>query len=644
MRSAFELTGKIFWVALLVLAYGQTSVAQTTIDDIRLRGNDHVNSAAILEVISSRPGREASESAVARDVHAIYGLGSFTDVRPRLFRDDNGLMILEFTVQENPVVERLEFEGIELATPEELSAVMSSRPGEVLNFNTVGQDRASLERYYSSTLGYPHPAGHVRGIEFQDGALVVKLQESFLAQSFSIEGVTSLDAEALRSRLLFEPGQPVTTETLDQNSELITAEYDEMGYALSGLSHRLEEETQTVVYVVQELQIEDVRVVGNGQNRTAAILRRVRSKPGQPLSPERLRKDMDRLRDSGLFRSVQPEFDQGERAGGQIVTLEVEEEKTRAVMVGAGFQTGEGDASSGLSGQISVNESSLWGSGQSVGASWTRGENQSSLNASWSNPAWNENGDGVGLSLYKAHYDNLQQSADEKGNKPLYEDDRTGGVLSYSRPLTDWLGSSVALRYEDVAITQEEDSPAAVTGTGQGILSSVTVAANYDSTDDPRRPTLGSRLQVAATGGAGEFSYTKVEGRGDRIIPLGGKTQLYVAGGAGVINGDAPAGELFNSGGPRAMRAYEPASFYGDRMVYGLAEYRFPLTGFLPIQGVVFAELGNAWYKDAPTKLAGSSGVGTRLAIPQMGLGDLQLNYAWGREGGRFSLGVGKSF
>lgn len=268
----------------------------------------------------------------------------------------------------------------------------------------------------------------------------------------------------------------------------------------------------------------------------------------------------------------------------------------------------------------------------------------STLSGSISDPAINDNGDGVGLTVYKTRYSDLQQSADADGNIPLYRDQRTGAVMNYQRPLSDQTSVSAAVRYEDITISQEADSPGTVSGVGQGVLSSLTVGATYDSTDDPASPTMGTQGSLTVTGGAGAFGYTRMQGQAHKIVPLGEKSALLLAAQAGVIEGYAPASELFSAGGPNFMRAYDAATFYGDRIVYGMAEYRFPLTGYLPIKGAVFAELGSAWYEDQSSKLAASSGLGLRIAVPKLGLGNLQVNYAWGREGGRFSLGVGRSF
>ncbi len=133
--NGFSHLGHLCWVST---AAGR---ADPSIDDIRVSGNSRISAAAILEVVTSRPGKEVTEASVTRDVQAIYGLGWFTEVRPRIFRDPHGVTALEFAVQENPVVERVEFRGVELGDTGEMMKRMQSQPGGILNFNQVTSDR-----------------------------------------------------------------------------------------------------------------------------------------------------------------------------------------------------------------------------------------------------------------------------------------------------------------------------------------------------------------------------------------------------------------------------------------------------------------------------------------------------------------------
>lgn len=330
------------------------------LSEITVEGNDHIETSKILEVVSSRPGREPTEAAVRRDLQAIYGLGYFTDVRQRIVSAPDGLH-LEFTVQENPLVDRVEFVGAEVVSPLELASRMETKSGQVLNFTTVSSDKAALENYYTTDLGWVSPEPHVRSISFDGGILTVNLQETFKVERVEVQGVTYLDAAPLLEAVKAQEGRPASRADLDAASDRIVAAYAEAGYEIAGISHRLEPDSGALVYEVREITVEEVRVVGNAHNRTSAILRRLRTKAGQPLSVGRLQKDLRNLQASGLFRQVTPEFEAGESEGGQLLVLDVEEEKARAFVVGAGYQSGEGATTSGLSGQISVSDQSLWG-------------------------------------------------------------------------------------------------------------------------------------------------------------------------------------------------------------------------------------------------------------------------------------------
>lgn len=81
-------------------------------------------------------------------------------------------------------------------------------------------------------------------------------------------------------------------------------------------------------------------------------------------------------------------------------------------------------------------------------------------------------------------------------------------------------------------------------------------------------------------------------------------------------------------GGSWLLRGYPRFSLSGTHAWVGNAEYRFPLANFVTfgfpfgpvrfpqLQGAVFTDLGQAWYRGgAPDRVLGSAGVGLRMAI-----------------------------
>jgi hemolysin activation/secretion protein len=81
-------------------------------------------------------------------------------------------------------------------------------------------------------------------------------------------------------------------------------------------------------------------------------------------------------------------------------------------------------------------------------------------------------------------------------------------------------------------------------------------------------------------------------------------------------------------GGSWLLRGYPRFSLSGTHAWVGNAEYRFPLANFVTfgfpfgpvrfpqLQGAMFSDLGQAWYRGgAPDRVLGSAGVSLRMAL-----------------------------
>jgi hypothetical protein len=109
----------------------------------------------------------------------------------------------------------------------------------------------------------------------------------------------------------------------------------------------------------------------------------------------------------------------------------------------------------------------------------------------------------------------------------------------------------------------------------------------------------------------------------DRQAALALRLQVRASGG--------PDPQVFLLGGSHSLRGYRWRELYGTRSALANAELRFPvlrrflldpaLIGplyFPGIQGALFVDAGDAWYRDWPTTWAGSYGIGLRMGLGGM--------------------------
>ena len=93
---------------------------------------------------------------------------------------------------------------------------------------------------------------------------------------------------------------------------------------------------------------------------------------------------------------------------------------------------------------------------------------------------------------------------------------------------------------------------------------------------------------------------------------------------------NVPLSEQFFLGGYELLRGYDLYSIRGDRMLLASVEARIPLSSGL--QGVLFADTGNAWAPGVRANLSdlrAGVGVGLRFLTP---IGPLRLDAAYGNE------------
>jgi len=90
-----------------IAAVAQVAAFPVTVSEIQVDGNVEIRTREILEVVDLHPGDEIVEEDLKAASQAIYDLGWFSEVIPKI--DDEGTIV--FNVVENPVVKKIEITG-----------------------------------------------------------------------------------------------------------------------------------------------------------------------------------------------------------------------------------------------------------------------------------------------------------------------------------------------------------------------------------------------------------------------------------------------------------------------------------------------------------------------------------------------------
>jgi outer membrane protein insertion porin family len=122
----------------------QPSYAQTpTVTSIAVQGNQRVEADTIRSYFKPGPGGRLDAFQIDEGVKALYATGLFQDVRPTI---QGGRLII--TVIENPVINRIAFEGNKKVKDDQLKAEIQSKERGTLSRPVVQADTARLVEVY----------------------------------------------------------------------------------------------------------------------------------------------------------------------------------------------------------------------------------------------------------------------------------------------------------------------------------------------------------------------------------------------------------------------------------------------------------------------------------------------------------------
>ena len=115
-----------------------------TIQNIRVVGNERIEQGTILSYMLVQPGDSFSSDRIDKSLRTLYATGLFADVSVR--RDGNDVVV---TVTENPLVNRITFEGNHNVKEDDLRKELQMKPRAVFSVRQAQADRQRLLNVYA---------------------------------------------------------------------------------------------------------------------------------------------------------------------------------------------------------------------------------------------------------------------------------------------------------------------------------------------------------------------------------------------------------------------------------------------------------------------------------------------------------------
>ena len=194
----------LFLITALFAAFGAcTAGAQENIQvtSVGVVGNEHIATEYILNVVDTKPGSILSRDMIQADVEAIYNQGFFSfadfDLRP-----EGGGVSVMFTVQENPVIESINFTGNTMYSTEQLMKEVFSQEGTVFNRQFFRNDLDRIQEKYHKD-GYV--MARVSDVQIQGGNIYVTILE-LKVRNVIIQGNTKTKTYVIRREIKLDEG------------------------------------------------------------------------------------------------------------------------------------------------------------------------------------------------------------------------------------------------------------------------------------------------------------------------------------------------------------------------------------------------------------------------------------------------------
>lgn len=566
--------------------------------------------------------------------------------------------------QVGKTITSVDFEGIPEQVKAKLAPLIQSKPGSTVTVEGIRNDVASLGSIGVFSQIRPVFVSVPEGVK-----LTYQLVSNPVVKNVEFSGNTVFTSDYLKSIMQIPKDSVLNFVLVNQKLREIEDLYLKQGYMLVSIPNVQVSADGTLHIDISEGIVEDIVIVGTEKTKNYVITRELKLKKGKPFNKFLASRSMERLYNLGYFEDVNMKLLPGKtNEHDVIIEIDVIEQKTGIVTVGAGYSDADGTV-----GIIELGDTNFRGTGDKVNLHWEFGGAGDGKNytLSYTRPWINDNGDSLGASIFNRIYE--YDDYDANGDKVAeYDKRRKGWNLTWGHVSDEYRTNyfnfeSSKESYDDHDgfetgevmdkylaknnITDYHDSDwyKAIMD-NFGTTNSFTFTHVFDNRDNYFNASKGRRISFAAQWGGhglgGDYDFYKFTAEGRFYKALGNGHILALRLMGGYIDGDVSYGNLFDLGGSDTLRGYEDDQFKGKKMYAATLEYRFPIAK--KVQGVLFTDAGSTWgidegkipwYTDDDS-LNWSVGVGIRLQTP---IGPIRLDYGHG-DRNKFNFSFGTQF
>jgi outer membrane protein insertion porin family len=638
-------------------------VERPLLREVSFEGNAELKTEELREKAAIRIGVLYNPVEVQKAEEAIrqkYEDEGFFGVQitPRTERTPEGDLRVVFRIEEGPKlhIDRIVVEGNSALTASQIKDVMQTRERLywIFPFSTV-QRRVfddDVDRILQLYGDHGYIQARVESTEIvpdlarQKVTLYVRVVEGpqFRTGTITITGNEILSTEELRKLLKLQEGAVFNRGALRSGVRAIADRYSELGRARAETDPRTVNDlanlkVDVTIPIVEggPVYVERINISGNTKSSEKVLRRELRVAEGELFTFQKLVRSRQRLFNLGYFDEVNVSTEQGATPEKMVVNIDVKEKATGIFSIGAGYSSIDS-----LFATLDVSQRNLFGRGQEVFLRFRIGAKSRLGLVGFTEPYLFDIPLKAGFDIY-----------DREREYDDFTEERLGGDIRASYPLTEFLTLSGVYRLEDVEISNvaSDASQDLKKEEGKKLNSVVEFTLSRDTRDNIFEPTKGSRhsLEFAFAGLGGDTQFYRVVGETSWFVPLPVFDLVWAVRGLfGMVEGwggqEVPIFERFFLGGATTLRGQRtrhvaPRDAAGE-IIGGDKELLFSTELLIPIfprfRLALFFDAGNAYGFGTdfdPTDLRLGAGVGVRFFSP-LGPLRLDLGYNLDREPG----------
>ncbi len=509
-------------------------VENPIVNRVAFEGNSKIEDKDLLQEIQLKPRTVYTRNKVQEDVRRILDVyhrsGRFgATVEPKvIIQSENRVdVVFEISEGEKTKVTRISFIGNHVFDDGDLREVIQTTEAAWWRFlssnDTYDPDRLTFDRellrkFYLSQ-GYadfrvvsaiaelaPDSSGFYitftvdEGDRYKFGAIKVA------------SSVKNVDPKQLEDLVTTKEGDWYNADQVDDTIKKISNELGNRGYAFVDVRPRVNRDKTkhilSIVYDIQEgprVYVERINIKGNTRTLDKVVRRELQFAEGDAFNTGRIEDSRRRLKNLGFFKDTDISNVPGSQPDTTVVNVEVKEQPTGEISLGAGYSTTEGPI-----GDFGVREKNFLGTGQDLSLNFGLSFVTQSIDASYTIPYFMDTNIAAGVDVFHVRHDLIAESS--------YKQVTTGSTFRGSYNVVDNLDQAwhYTLRTDAIGDVQPGAAVAIQNEQGSATTSQIGQGMSYDRRDNVQDPTSGYLVtygdDFAGLGGSVHYLRQRVTG------------------------------------------------------------------------------------------------------------------------------------